>query len=98
MVEVVAAYATEAGIAGITSWTEELLTVSTPKKADQDRLDAVLCALIGYHWRSRSRKDSIKIGDLNNGYIVAPVSPDTRQRLEAAAHKCGVPVDHPELP
>ena len=94
----VAAYATEAGIAGITSWTEELLTVSTPKKADQDRLDAVLCALIGYHWRSRSRKDSIKIGDLNNGYIVAPVSPDTRQRLEAAAHKCGVPVDHPELP
>jgi predicted RNase H-like nuclease len=83
-------------IEGIQDWTEKIKRETTdrpPRKADQDQLDAVLCALIGYHWRAKSRQDSIMIGDLTSGYMIAPADANTRGRLAAAAAKRGVPVD-----
>jgi predicted RNase H-like nuclease len=93
VISMVQVYGDNAGIDGINPWVQEFASISTPRKQDQDRLDAALCALIGYHWRIMPRTDSIMIGDLANGYMVAPVSPEIRFRLEAAARKCGVPVD-----
>jgi predicted RNase H-like nuclease len=83
-------------IEGIQDWTLEIKRETTdrpPRKGDQDRLDAVLCALIGYHWRAKPRQDSIMIGDLSSGYMIAPADANTTSCLAAAAVKRGVPVD-----
>jgi predicted RNase H-like nuclease len=93
VIETVARYARAVPIAGVQEWTETIKRETTPCKGDQDRLDAILCALIGYHWRARTRQDSIMIGDLTSGYMIAPASPATRSYPTAAAAKLGVPVD-----
>lgn len=96
VIETIARYARADAIAGVQDWAEGLRRETTdrpPRKEDQDRLDAVLCALIGYHWRMRPRQDSIMIGDLVSGYMIAPANAATRSRLAAAAAKRGVPVD-----
>jgi predicted RNase H-like nuclease len=64
-----------------------------PRKVDEDRLDAVPCALIGYHWRVRLREHSIMIGDLTSGYMIAPADANTRRHLATAATKRSVPID-----
>lgn len=84
-------------IEGLGEWTDTLAAVSVPKKADQDRLDAVLCALIGLHWHTAPREASIMIGDRSSGYMIAPASADVRARLVIAADKVGVPIDS-EIP
>lgn len=97
VIETVARYARAVPIEGIEIWTQEIKRETTeirpPSKADQDRLDAVLCGLIGYHWRAKPRQDSIMIGDLTCGYMIAPKDADTGGRLKAAAALRGVPVD-----
>jgi predicted RNase H-like nuclease len=96
VIETVARYAHAVPIAGVQDWTEKIGRETAgipPRKGDQDRLDAVLCALIGYHWRARPRQDSIMIGDLASGYMIAPADVSTRSRLAAAAAKRGVPID-----
>jgi predicted RNase H-like nuclease len=97
VLETVARYAGAVPIEGIDVWTREIKRETTeirpPCKADQDRLDSVLCALIGYHWRAKQRQESIMIGDLTCGYVIAPTDADTGSRLRAAAAERGVPVD-----
>jgi predicted RNase H-like nuclease len=96
VIETVARYAGDVGIKEVQAWAQEMKRETTdrpPRKADQDRLDAVLCGLIGYHWRAKTRQDSIMIGDLTSGYMIAPADAVTKARLNAAATKCGVPVD-----
>lgn len=85
--------AVEEQIIGLTGWADSLAAVSTPRKGDQDRLDAVLCALIGLHWLTAARSASIMIGDRSLGYMLAPASADIRSRLEIAAQRAGVPID-----
>ena len=44
-------------------------------KPDEDRLDALVCALIGYqHWRDDGRSSEI-IGDVDTGFILLPKQP-----------------------
>jgi predicted RNase H-like nuclease len=93
VIETIARYARAARIEEIESWTRKIAEIGSPRKADQDRLDAVLCGLIGYHWRAKPRQDSIMIGDLTSGYMIAPTDAATRARLQAAATERGVPVD-----
>lgn len=78
---------------GLADWADHLAAVEVPRKADQDRLDGVLCALIGLHWLTRPRSESIMIGDRTRGYMIAPASDAARTRLEKAALLAGVPVD-----
>lgn len=93
VIETVASYARSAGIEGVEAWTRELTARRPPRKADQDQLDAVLCALIGYHWRAKPRAESIMIGDLISGYMISPVDANIKARLKTAAAKRGVSVD-----
>lgn len=96
VIETIARYARAVPVAGVQNWMETIKRETNdrpPRKADQDRLDAVLCALIGCHWRIRPRQDSIMIGDLISGYMIAPADAATRSRLAAAAAKRGVPID-----
>lgn len=74
-------------------WCRAVAKIERPSKADQDRLDACLCALVALGWRRRPRDQSILLGDLSAGYMVLPASPDLRARLASAAGRVGVPVD-----
>ena len=59
--------------------------LALPRRADQDRLDAVVCVLIGLIWTKQARNESILISDVASGYMVSPASSVIRQRLEAAS-------------
>ena len=90
VVETVRRYAQHAGITGIQEWANEILRIPSPRKCDQDRLDAVICALVGYQWRTAPRDKSLMIGDLASGYMIAPSCSGTRERLKKAATNHGV--------
>ncbi len=72
------------------SWCREVALNPGPRKADQDRLDAMFCLLVALHWRLRDRSLSMLLGSLEEGYMVFPASPDVRQRVEEAARRVGV--------
>ncbi len=93
VIGVVRRLAESESIAGLADWADELAEKPFPKKAEQDRLDAILCAVIGLLWLTAPRETSIMIGDCATGYMISPASPDVRTRLTAAAATCGVPVD-----
>lgn len=91
----VARFASAENIAAIASWAETAAQIERPRKADQDKLDAVICALVGYQWLLKPRSDSIMIGDLATGYMIAPASALVRAKLTSAAEARGVAVDPP---
>lgn len=71
-------------------WCSQQAENSKPLKADQDRLDAMLCLLVGMTWRLRPRTASMLVGDLDSGYMVFPASEGVRERIIQAANKNGV--------
>lgn len=79
-------------IHGLSHWCESHRMAAMPTKSDQDLLDGVLCALIGYIWLYEPRERSIMIGDLGAGYMIAPAVGEVRQRLCAAANARAVPL------
>lgn len=80
------------GVSGLADWSDRMYALSQPRKADQDKLDAALCALIGLAWRAGPVSSSAMLGDLTSGYMVTPMSEFTRARLERAAIQRGVPI------
>jgi predicted RNase H-like nuclease len=64
---------------------------TAPLNAYQNMLNSVFCCFMGYRWLIAPRADSILIGDLQSGYMVAPTEAGTRNRLTAAAAEHGVP-------
>lgn len=81
------------GMAAPAAWCRAAAALPTPIKADQDRLDAMLCLAIALHWRLAPPEQSIMIGDLERGYIVTPASAEMRMRLTQAARKSYVSID-----
>ena len=79
-------------VSGLADWSDRMHALSQPRKADQDKLDAALCALIGLAWRAGPVSCSAMLGDLTSGYMVTPISEFTRPRLERAAIERGVPI------
>ena len=79
-------------VSGLADWSDRMHALSQPRKADQDKLDAALCPLIGLAWRAGPVSCSAMLGDLTNGYMVTPMSEFTRPRLEQAANQRGVPI------
>ena len=94
--DVVADLASRHSIDGLEDWAKGMGRIEEPRKADQDRLDAAICALVGYLWRFGPSGTVAMIGDLDSGYMITPISSDTRPRLEKAAHKNGVPLFAPD--
>jgi predicted RNase H-like nuclease len=75
------------------AWCRSAAALAKPCKADQDRLDAALCALIAMRWRLGPRDASLLLGDLASGYMVLPINPVVRARLGEAARIVGVLMD-----
>jgi predicted RNase H-like nuclease len=87
----VAKVAATAGLSEMVRWAEDMASVEKPRKAHQDCLDAAICALVGLVWRDGSWSAAM-IGDLDDGYIISPVSEPTCARMQAAAETKGVPI------
>jgi predicted RNase H-like nuclease len=77
----------------IAAWCRKASLLPKPKKADQDRLDAVICLLVALRWRLGPRRSSVMLGDLSTGYMVLPASEEVRIKLEAAGQRLQFPVD-----
>ena len=75
-----------------TEWLSQSAAIPKPRKADQDRLDAVLCLLVAIRWRLSPPDASVMIGDAASGCIVAPATAAMRQRLAVRAATLGVPM------
>ena len=73
------------GCTFLSEWLDQLTTIGMSKKTDQDRLDAVLCLLIAIRWRLGARNDSIMVGDLQTGYMIAPASVEVMDRLQRSS-------------
>lgn len=91
----VARVATTLGLMPMTHWAETMASIEKPKKADQDRLDAAICALVGLIWRDGGWPAAM-IGDLQHGFIIAPASEPTAERMARAAREKGVPIVFPQ--
>jgi len=91
VIDAIALYADTVELTKVRDWARNLNKKMRPTKAEQDNLDSVLCALVAHHWRAKPRADSVLIGDMTAGYIVAPAHAKMRTRLQAAAIKYGVP-------
>lgn len=72
------------------SWCETMSREASPRKSDQDKVDAMICALVGLHWLHAPRAQSMMIGDLESGYMIAPAPGGIHERLVAAAQLRGV--------
>ena len=88
-----AAAADKLGSREMAAWCRDAAVLERPRKADQDRLDAVLCTIVAWTWRCRPRTESLLLGDLSSGYMVLPVSGPVRERLETIARRTTVAVD-----
>jgi predicted RNase H-like nuclease len=70
-----------------------------PTKADQDKLDSVICLLVGWQWRhsaslldtSASSKMAM-IGDFETGYMITPVTKETAKVLKESPHAPESPI------
>ncbi|OEO29782.1 DUF429 domain-containing protein [Devosia insulae DS-56] len=78
------------GIGGLTGWAEAHRSIAVPRKADQDLLDSVLCAIVGHLWLFDKRDRLLMIGDVAAGYMITPAVGEAGHRLIAAARKRGV--------
>ncbi len=71
----------ERGLTGIVAWIEEAAKKTSPRKADQDGLDACLCLLVALYLAER--KDCLMVGDRQTGYIVVPYGAELCADLDA---------------
>ena len=93
--EVVVCLARQYEIEGLETWAKCMGSIGKPEKADQDRLDAAICALVGYLWRFGPSGEVAMIGDLDSGYMITPISSATRSTLEEGAQEKGAPFHVP---
>ncbi len=85
-----AAEARRLGLAAVADWCEALPVESKPRKREQDALDAVICLLVAARWRA-DRAGCLMLGDLDQGYIVAPANVALRERLARSPFSAQVP-------
>ena len=70
------AYGEKQKIGGMKEWASNLKKakpmIQKPSKSDQDKLDAVLCAIMAFEWAKGgvSTTHGVVIGDMSNGYMV----------------------------
>lgn len=91
VLEAVGGYARAFDLEAVAKWCEDQ-RFRQPRKADQDKLDSVICALAGYAWVVAPRTNCVMIGDLENGYMISPITQAVRTRLAIAGERYGVPL------
>lgn len=87
VIKVVSDTALDLDIPDLSSWAKRNYEIDKPRKRDQDKLDAAICALIGIIWLCCEDRCSIMIGNMDTGYMITPVLEEVRLRLEQAVKK-----------
>lgn len=75
------------GLMDIVRWINDASQNSSPRKRDQDGLDACLCLLVALYLAER--KDCLMVGDRQTGYIVVPYGAGLRAELDARCNQTG---------
>ena len=75
----------ERGLVEIVRWLEDATRKTSPRKSDQDKLDACLCLLVALYLAEQ--KDCLIVGDRQTGYIVVPYGAKLRTELDARCNK-----------
>ena len=75
------------GLTEIVRWIDGALRKTSPRKSDQDGLDACICLLVALYLAER--KDCLMVGDRQTGYIVVPYGAGLRAELDARCNRTG---------
>ena len=69
----------------IVRWIEDATRKTSPRKSDQDGLDACLCLLVALYLAEQ--QDCLMVGDRQTGYIVVPYGAELYAELDARCNK-----------
>ena len=77
----------DCGLMDIVQWIDHAALNPSPRKSDQDGLDACLCLLVALYLVHG--KDSLMVGNRQTGYIVVPYSAEIHAELDARCSQTG---------
>jgi predicted RNase H-like nuclease len=77
----------ERGLMDIIRWIDDAAGNASPRKSDQDGLDACLCLLVALYLADG--KDCLMVGDQQTGYIVVPYGAGLRAVLNGRCNRTG---------
>lgn len=72
-------------LSSLGTWISEVKAKQSPRKRDQDSLDACICLLVALHMAES--KDCLMVGNSDTGYIVVPHGNGLRRELEERCKK-----------
>ena len=78
-------------IEDLLEWARAMAAVEKPRKSDQDKVDAILCALQALLWWRSGAKNSFVIGDEVAGYMVSVGSERLNAIIREKARERNVP-------
>lgn len=78
----------ERGLADIVRWVNDVGQHPSPRKSDQDGVDACLCLLAAVYLVER--KDCLMVGNWETGYVVAPHGENLRAELDVRCEQTGL--------
>ena len=81
-------------IAGLDDWARKRAELVSPRKPDQDQVDAALSAVVAFEWAHRGLTSpaGVVVGDTATGYMFTPASDALAELLSAAARRRSVPI------
>ncbi len=77
----------DCGLMDIVEWIDHGARNPSPRKRDQDGLDACLCLLVALYLADG--KDCLMVGNRQTGYIVVPYGAGLRAELDARCSQTG---------
>jgi len=77
----------ERGLMEIVQWIDGAARKTSPRKSDQDGLDACVCLLVALYLAEQ--KNCLMVGDLQTGYIVVPYGAGLRGELDGRCNETG---------
>jgi predicted RNase H-like nuclease len=82
---------TSFGLGVAADWCRAAAELRKPKKADQDKLDAVICLAVAVLYRfGGAGLNTLMIGDLETGYMITPASKPVSDKLLGSAQLRGI--------
>lgn len=77
----------ERGLTSTAEWIAGAAALATPRKRDQDGLDASLCLLVALHLAEE--RDCLFVGEVASGYMVVPHSLGLHEELNERCRRTG---------
>lgn len=75
------------GLPGLARWLNLRAANPSPRKSDQDGLDACICLLVAFDLAER--RECLLVGNMDTGYVVVPFEGRLHEELRARCKKTG---------